>query len=189
MLLTRRNKNLPTFPCSWVFAGGKVDQGEDFEEAILREIDEETGIKITKSTNNSFDYKGKQCTIEPILLYESIFPEKSSELRSQYLIIYYKVVIPYDINAIEVNFDIREVDGYVWINHEDIYKILYDDQKMSIGNGYLYNDDTKQFEKQMLTENNFIYEKGKKEHIPHGHMTAIKILHQCKQGSDDEEDN
>lgn len=69
------------------------------------------------------------------------------------------------------------MDGYVWINQDDIYNILYNKKKMSI-EGCFYNFKTKQFDMQSLTDDNFIYAEGKKEYIAHGHVTAINIVHQ-----------
>ena len=34
------------FPNAWVMPGGHVELGESLEEALIREIHEETGIKI-----------------------------------------------------------------------------------------------------------------------------------------------
>ena len=51
VLLTRRNKNLKSFPLGWVFPGGKLDLKEDFISAMLREVYEETGILITSKNN------------------------------------------------------------------------------------------------------------------------------------------
>ena len=46
LLLTRRAMSLKIFPNAWVMPGGHVDLGESLEEAVIREIYEETGIKI-----------------------------------------------------------------------------------------------------------------------------------------------
>ena len=34
------------FPWAWVLPGGHIELGETFEQSVIREIFEETGIKI-----------------------------------------------------------------------------------------------------------------------------------------------
>jgi len=45
--ITRRSDNMKFFTRAWVFPGGHVDPGELLEEAVLRELHEECGVKIT----------------------------------------------------------------------------------------------------------------------------------------------
>ena len=45
LLLTKRSANI-NFPNVWVVPGGHLDQGESFEECVIREVREETGIII-----------------------------------------------------------------------------------------------------------------------------------------------
>ncbi|SDZ79290.1 mutator mutT protein [Desulfuromusa kysingii] len=44
ILLTRRN--IPPFFGQWVMPGGKIDHGESIESALLREVEEEVGLKV-----------------------------------------------------------------------------------------------------------------------------------------------
>jgi len=46
VLLTKRSINLRTFPGAWVLPGGHIELGESLEECVIREIYEETGVKI-----------------------------------------------------------------------------------------------------------------------------------------------
>ncbi len=46
ILLIKRSENDPVGPNTWEFVGGKVEFHENMEEALNREIYEETGIKI-----------------------------------------------------------------------------------------------------------------------------------------------
>lgn len=46
-LLLRRSLSSRRNPGKWEFPGGKIDVGETFEEALLREVAEETGLTIS----------------------------------------------------------------------------------------------------------------------------------------------
>jgi len=47
VLILKRSTNSRTNPGKWELPGGKVDQGESFDHALLREVYEETKLKIT----------------------------------------------------------------------------------------------------------------------------------------------
>ncbi len=47
ILSLRRSKTDPTKPLSWDLPGGLVEEGEDLQESILREVQEEAGIIAT----------------------------------------------------------------------------------------------------------------------------------------------
>lgn len=47
ILILKRSTESKTNPGKWELPGGKVDQGEDFDKALIREVYEETGLKIT----------------------------------------------------------------------------------------------------------------------------------------------
>src|SRR3989344_5864887 len=48
MLMTKRRDLRPAFNNKWEFPGGGVENGESFDETLLREVKEETGYKIQK---------------------------------------------------------------------------------------------------------------------------------------------
>jgi 8-oxo-dGTP diphosphatase len=47
ILLLRRSGTSKTNPGKWEIPGGKVDQGENFSDALFREVREETGLSFS----------------------------------------------------------------------------------------------------------------------------------------------
>nr|WP_319374876.1 NUDIX domain-containing protein [uncultured Methanobacterium sp.] len=47
ILILKRSTDSKTNPGKWELPGGKVDQGESFDQALIREVHEETQLKIT----------------------------------------------------------------------------------------------------------------------------------------------
>ncbi|MCE5214561.1 MAG: NUDIX domain-containing protein [Methanobacterium sp.] len=47
ILILKRSTESKTNPGKWELPGGKVDQGESFDKALVREVYEETGLNIT----------------------------------------------------------------------------------------------------------------------------------------------
>ncbi|OQD59459.1 putative ADP-ribose pyrophosphatase [Methanobrevibacter arboriphilus JCM 13429 = DSM 1125] len=46
ILLLKRHPNSKTNPSRWELPGGKVEPGEDFDKALIREFNEETNLSI-----------------------------------------------------------------------------------------------------------------------------------------------
>lgn len=46
LLLQERDEHAPRFPDVWGMVGGHVEEGEDFEAAAYRELEEETGLTL-----------------------------------------------------------------------------------------------------------------------------------------------
>jgi 8-oxo-dGTP pyrophosphatase MutT (NUDIX family) len=61
-----------------VFPGGRLDKGENFLEACLREVKEEIGVEVT-SINNKFYLRSNSVEVEPLIAYESIYPNLLSQ--------------------------------------------------------------------------------------------------------------
>jgi 8-oxo-dGTP diphosphatase len=47
ILILKRSTDSKTNPSKWELPGGKVDQGESFDHALIREVYEETNLKIS----------------------------------------------------------------------------------------------------------------------------------------------
>jgi 8-oxo-dGTP diphosphatase len=48
VLLQERDEHAPIAPDQWGMVGGHVEDGEDFEPAAYRELEEETGVRLTQ---------------------------------------------------------------------------------------------------------------------------------------------
>jgi 8-oxo-dGTP diphosphatase len=46
LLLQERDEHAPLAPDKWAMVGGHVEEGEDFETAAYRELEEETGLRL-----------------------------------------------------------------------------------------------------------------------------------------------
>ena len=46
-LFIKRSANSKSFAGQWDLPGGKVDPGEQFDTALVREVEEETGLNVT----------------------------------------------------------------------------------------------------------------------------------------------
>jgi ADP-ribose pyrophosphatase YjhB (NUDIX family) len=55
ILLTKRSSALTNFPEAWVLPGGHVEQYEPREQAIIREVQEETGLNFYPALFGVYD--------------------------------------------------------------------------------------------------------------------------------------
>jgi len=185
VLLTRRQDNLSQFPHTWVFPGGKLNKNENFVTGLLREINEETGIKISYF-NKKFTFNGFNIKIKPIFLYESVFPTKSKTPTHQNFIIFYSINFPIYYKDINLKMQNKEIDAFVWADINDLYRIIYMNYKGQI-NGFKYDSISKKYKTTKFDYKNFkpnfinlkkeiVDSNEKSEYITHGHRTAIKLL-------------
>lgn len=94
----------------WEFPGGKIDEGEDAFDAIVREMNEEFGCKATpkdKICSASFFHKGKSCDVTA-----------------------YEVSL--DNDGIEKRFVLTEHTDYKWVPFSDIPSMKFVDSDLSL---------------------------------------------------------
>ena len=100
----------------WEFPGGKIEDGEDLQTAVVREMQEEFGVTVTvgrKITSGTFTHKGKPCTLDVL-----------------------EVTFPHD--GIEKKFELTEHTDYRWADIDSIPSLNFVDSDLSI-----YNDGKK----------------------------------------------
>ncbi|WP_426246351.1 NUDIX domain-containing protein [Nocardioides sp. LHG3406-4] len=64
ILLQERDEHPPVDPECWGFPGGGVEEGETFEDAAYRELEEETGIRLDPGTlrlHSQFTFFSESC--------------------------------------------------------------------------------------------------------------------------------
>ena len=84
-------------------------------------------------------------------------------------------------------YTIEELTSIIKVSKQSIYNILNNEYKMQV-KGRMYNSKTKSFEDYTFTHDNFklrfinkenyIIDRTKKEYMPHGHRTAVKIIYE-----------
>ena len=94
----------------WEFPGGKIEDGEDLQTAVVREMQEEFGVTVTvgrKITSGTFTHKGKTCTLDVL-----------------------EVTFPHD--GMEKKFELTEHTDYTWAEIDSIPGLNFVDSDLSI---------------------------------------------------------
>ena len=94
----------------WEFPGGKIEENEDFESAIKREMMEEFGVEVTVGqhiTSTTFYHKEKECFLDA-----------------------FEVHFAHD--GIQNPFVLTEHTDYRWENIENIPKLCFVDSDLAI---------------------------------------------------------
>lgn len=93
-LITQRKMDKPWAPGSWEIPGGGVNAGETSEEAIVRELKEETGLDVSGAEGGL------------VLTYKRENPEE----QNNYFVDVYRFVMDFDESAVTVQEE--EVEGF-----------------------------------------------------------------------------
>lgn len=105
-----KRQNIGDMGGRWEFPGGKLEDGENLESAIIREMQEEFGVTVEvgkKIASGTFEHRGKACTLDAFL-----------------------VTFPHD--GIEKKFELTEHTDYKWVNPDEILKLNFVDSDLMI---------------------------------------------------------
>lgn len=94
----------------WEFPGGKIDSGENYQQAIKREMNEEFSVDVDvfeKIGFCQFEHKGKTCTVQA-----------------------FKVHFAHD--GIEKKFVLTEHTDYKWVFPSEIKKLNFVDSDLKL---------------------------------------------------------
>ncbi|MCR5608325.1 MAG: NUDIX domain-containing protein [Lachnospiraceae bacterium] len=103
-LITRRSKTKGYAPGAWEISGGAVQAGEKSEDAIKREIKEETGVDVSS-------FEGG---------YVGSYRRDNPEEKDNYFVDIYKFYG--DIDEKDIRLQEKETDGYMFATLEEINK-------------------------------------------------------------------
>lgn len=102
-LLIKRSSSSEFFPGLWDFPGGKIKSGEDIKEALIREVKEETSLKITPNEKvGDFNYTENNTPIHfQIFSVKSFFGDvKLSQDHSEFVWVSKENLAKYDLTPI-----------------------------------------------------------------------------------------
>ena len=75
ILITKRPTGKP-FPHYWEFPGGKLERGESFYDAIIRELEEELGIKVKSKDLSIIDNVSHSYELNSIVIMAVFYMRK-----------------------------------------------------------------------------------------------------------------
>ena len=94
----------------WEFPGGKIEDGEDYNTAIVREMQEEFGVTVSVGSHicsGHFEHSGKPCTLE---VFEVSFPH----------------------DGMKAHFILTEHDDYRWAELNEIPSLNFVDSDLGV---------------------------------------------------------
>ena len=98
VLVTKRSELENYMPLLWDIPGGSVEMGETVEQALVREVKEETNIIISP--------------IKPIYVYSDLSWVPNRQL--------FQIIYKCTYNGGDIILDPEEHDEYKWVDYEDI---------------------------------------------------------------------
>ena len=122
-LITKRVKTKAWAPGWWEVAGGAAQAGEESEEAVLREVKEETGLDVSNAEGGF------------LFTYHRANPGEGDN----YFVDVYRYVM--DVNESDIHLQEEETDGFRFATAEEIKELAdkgiflhYDSIKQAFGN-------------------------------------------------------
>ncbi|XP_064354912.1 nucleoside diphosphate-linked moiety X motif 17 isoform X2 [Dromaius novaehollandiae] len=121
VLLTRRAAALAGFPDTWVPPGGHAEPGEELLDTGLRELEEETGLRLAAGT---FSWR-------MLGLWESVYPPALSRgpPRRHHVVAYLLLLSAESHERLQARMrpDEREVSAYAWLEPPVLRRIAVPD--------------------------------------------------------------
>jgi len=115
-LLLKRSLSSKGNPGKWDLPGGKVDPGESFDQGLLREVAEETGLTIS---------------IQRVV---GVAESESPTRKVVYLILEGRQ----ESGEVQLS---SEHDEYAWVNRQELPKMELADQFRAFAQAYSHTDD------------------------------------------------
>ena len=119
VLITRRPTYMRSFPGAWVLPGGSVEANESLQQAVAREVQEETGI-----ATNAYDWR-------PECIWESVFPTQvldpnEYQMKAHHTVVFLSNRLPNNGSSLELSLQLcsEEVDGATWLSRDHVNEIL-----------------------------------------------------------------